>query len=119
MSMVKGDEPVKNFHVCPRCEENTIHVSMKSCSWCEPPEPQVPMPCFQCGGLLGVEDTTGSHHYRDKCIETLRKQHGAALREIARLKHMIGRENPVKCGSCGEIRERAEQMCGNCGAELH
>lgn len=76
------------------------------------------MPCFQCGGLLSVGDTTGTHHYRDTCIETLRQRHATALREIQRLKHMIGRENPVKCGSCGEIREADERVCGNCGGEL-
>lgn len=76
------------------------------------------MPCFQCGGLLGVEDSTGTHHNRDKCIETLRKRHATALQEIARLKHLLGRANPVKCGSCGEIRETSERVCGNCGGEL-
>ena len=59
------------------------------------------MPCFQCGGLLGVEDSTGTHHNRDKCIETLRKRHATALQEIARLKHLLGHENPVKCGNYG------------------
>jgi len=40
-------------------------------------------------------------------------------REIARLRELLGREKPVKCASCGEIREGAvETNCGNCGEVL-
>ena len=48
---------------------------------------------------------------------TLRAE--SAEREVERLRELLGREKPVKCASCGEIREGAvETNCGNCGEVL-
>ena len=42
-----------------------------------------------------------------------------ALRaENARLKTLLGRRDPVRCATCGGIRERAEIVCGECGERL-
>ena len=42
-----------------------------------------------------------------------------ADKELGRLRELLGREKPVKCASCGEIREGAvETNCGNCGEVL-
>jgi hypothetical protein len=38
--------------------------------------------------------------------------------EIARLKKMLGRDEPVKCASCGQVRERSEVRCGQCSYML-
>jgi hypothetical protein len=51
--------------------------------------------------------------------EILTNKYNEALRREARLRELLGREKPVKCTSCGEIREGAvETNCGNCGEVL-
>jgi hypothetical protein len=51
--------------------------------------------------------------------EVLTNKYNEALRRESRLRELLGREKPVKCASCGEIREGAvETNCGNCGEVL-
>lgn len=108
----------RNFHLCAKCGDTMVHFSVKVCSWCEEPEPKVPIPCFQCGLPLGIEDTTGEHRNRAACLANVRQKHVNALREIDRLRAMLGRKDPVRCTTCSEIREREESTCGNCGEKL-
>ena len=51
--------------------------------------------------------------------EVLTNKYNEVLRRESRLRELLGREKPVKCTSCGEIREGAvETNCGNCGEVL-
>jgi hypothetical protein len=79
------------------------------------------------GELLAVLNGDGGHCAAEHGVEAAFKRglerHYATLaaseREIARLRELLGREKPVKCASCGEIREGAvETNCGNCGEVL-
>ena len=39
-------------------------------------------------------------------------------REVERLKRLLGRDNPVECPVCGQIREASEMHCGQCTYRL-
>ena len=46
------------------------------------------------------------------------------IAENARLRRLLGRDDPVECKACGSIRERSEVVCGQCtymldGSDLH
>jgi hypothetical protein len=65
----------------------------------------------------------GWRGYCERCgfVPTLRE--GSRLlqakdEEIARLKHMLGRVDPVECPFCGQVRERSEVRCGQCAYML-
>lgn len=38
--------------------------------------------------------------------------------EVERLKRLFGRDNPVECPVCGQIREASEMHCGQCTYRL-
>jgi len=86
----------KNFKLCPRCEDVTIHASVPACSWCEAPLPPVPCPCFQCGKPLGRGDESGEHTDKMVCVRNIRGDYIKALREIQRLKHAAEQQNVCK-----------------------
>lgn len=94
----------KNFKLCPRCEDVTIHFSVPACSWCEAPLPPVtramgelfPCPCFQCGKPLGRGDESGEHTDKMVCVRNIRGDYIKALREIQRLKHAAEQQNVCK-----------------------
>jgi hypothetical protein len=95
-----------------------VRANVGTCSWCAPRVHSVPSPCFNCGKPLADTDFTGAHRDKSVCFNHLKRDYHAVLRENQRLRFLIGKNNPVRCGSCGEIREQAEQMCGNCGNAL-
>lgn len=68
------------------------------------------------GASLGEQDSCADSD--DSPREALLLQNAALRAEVARLKKMLGRDDPTQCALCGEIREKSEKNCGNCLAPL-
>ena len=53
--------------------------------------------------------------YAEGCErETAVEGRDAAVAEVARLRDLLGCQDPVRCPACGGVRERAEICFGNC-----
>jgi len=114
------------FKLCNICCDVMVRANVGTCSWCAERVRKGVAICFNCNKPLDDTDFTGAHRDKSVCIRQLRLAHRALVadnhrlsEENHRLRDMTNRTDPIRCFGCGEIRERAEQMCGNCGAELH
>ena len=90
-----------NYKDCPLCWQRKIHASLNACEQCE-------------WAASFARDADKAH----KELALVKAERDQARAEVERLLNLLGRQNPVRCTECGEIREADEQLCGNCGGEL-